>query len=169
MTGAAPRILVTLSRRPKPGQPAPGINDRALLRITRNDEDEDGPAYSGRVIKVLPRQKAQILGIFRPLPGGGGRLIPVDKKMLGKELAVAPGDEGGAGDGDLVAVHVAPQKRYGLDMARVRERLGSMKSEKSRQPGRVACPRHSACLSRSGDRGGRGGKACGARRPRGLA
>ena len=129
--GAAPRILVTFSRRAKPGQPAPGINDRALLRIARNDEDEDGPAYSGRVIKVLPKQKAQILGIFRPLPGGGGRLIPVDKKMLGKELAIAPGDEGDAGDGDLVAVHVAPQKRYGLDMARVRERLGSMKSEKA--------------------------------------
>jgi ribonuclease R len=129
--GAAPRILVSLSRRAKPGLPAPGIHDRALLRIARSDEDEEGPAYTGRVIKILPKQKAQILGIFRPLPTGGGRLIPVDKKMLGKELAIAPGDEGGAGDGDLVSVHVAPQKRYGLDMAKVRERLGSMKSEKA--------------------------------------
>ena len=67
--GAAPRILVTLSRRPKPGQPAPGINDRALLRITRNDEDEDGPAYSGRVIKSPAQaERRRSSGIFRRCP-----------------------------------------------------------------------------------------------------
>ena len=46
----------------------------------------------------------------------------------------------GTGDGDLVAVHVAPQKRYGLDMAKVRERLGSMKSEKAVSQVALACP-----------------------------
>ncbi len=125
-----PRILIVSSRRPKPGQPAPGVNDRALLRVARN-EDETGPPYTGRVIKIIAKQQAQVLGIFRPLPAGGGRLMPVDKKSLGKEIAIAPGDEGEAQDGDLVAAILAPSKRHGLAMAKVRERLGSLKSEKA--------------------------------------
>ena len=44
-----------------------------------------------------------MLGIFRALPNGGGRLVPVEKKSHGRELLVAPGDEGEAQDGDLVA------------------------------------------------------------------
>jgi ribonuclease R len=127
---AAPRIHVAIPRKPKPGEPIPGVNDRALLRVTFT-EDEDGPAYTGRVIKIIAKQQSQVLGIFRPMPGGGGRLIPVEKRSLGKEIGIAPGDEGGAQDGDLVAAIPAPTPRHGLPMAKVRERLGSVKSEKA--------------------------------------
>ncbi|MCG6122589.1 MAG: ribonuclease R [Microvirga sp.] len=127
---APPRILVTTPRRPKPGQPAPGVNDRALLRVERS-EDPDGPPYVGRVIKLIEKQRTLALGVFRPIPTGGGRLVPVDKKSLGREIGIAPGDEGGAQDGDLVSVTMTPTKRFGLPMAKVRERLGSLKTEKA--------------------------------------
>src|SRR5690606_25430136 len=42
-----------------------------------------------------------------------------------------PGEEGGAKDGDLVAVDVLKQGRYGAPAARVRERLGALTSEKA--------------------------------------
>lgn len=128
--GPAPRILVNRPRRPRPGEPVPGVNDRVLMRVSELD-DESGLAYTGRVIKIIAKQRAQVLGIFRPLPNGGGRLVPVDKKSQGREIAVAPGDENGAQEGDLVAATVVSAERQGLAMAKVRERLGSIKSEKA--------------------------------------
>jgi len=79
----------------------------------------------------LEKARAQALGIYRPRPGGGGRLVPVDKKSLGRELAIPPGAEGGAIDGDLVTVDLLTQRAFGLQSARVRERLGSLKSERA--------------------------------------
>ncbi len=128
--GAAPRIVVTVPAKGRPGQPVPGVGDRALLRLTPHGHDEH-VRYSGRVIKIIAKHKAQVLGIFRALPAGGGRLVPVDKKSQGRELVVAAGDEGEAADGDLVAATVAKHGRYGLAHATVRERLGSLKSEKA--------------------------------------
>lgn len=128
---AAPSILVTLPRRPRPGQPVPGVGERVLLRIERTHDDEEGPAYTGRVIKVLAKARANILGIFRALPEGGGRLVPVDKKHLGNELPIRPGDTGEAEDGDLVSVSVKRSGRFSMSMARVEERLGSLASERA--------------------------------------
>src|SRR6185436_19091447 len=97
------------------------------------EEDEGGEAirHTGRVIKVLDRARQRQLGIFRALPNGGGRLEPVDKKQLGRELAIPPGATANAADGDLVAVEVTRQGRFGLPTAHVKERLGSMKSERA--------------------------------------
>ena len=53
--------------------------------------------------KIIAKQQAQVLGIFRALPEGGGRLVPVDKKAREREIQILPGDEGEAQDGDLVA------------------------------------------------------------------
>ena len=72
-----------------------------------------------------------MLGIFREPAGGGGRLVPIDKKQLGRELGIAAGATAGAADGDLVAVEVARQGRFGLTAAKVVERLGSLKSERA--------------------------------------
>jgi ribonuclease R len=69
--------------------------------------------------------------VFRALPSGGGRLVPVDKKSLGRELNIPAGMTLDAQDGDLVAVEVARSGRYGLPSARVKERLGSLKSERA--------------------------------------
>jgi ribonuclease R len=101
-----------------------------LLRTQRTHDEEDAP-YTGRVIKVLEKAQKQLLGIYRKFAQGGGRLIPVDKKSLGREIAIPPGMENGAEDGDLVTADPLPQRAFGLMTAKVRERLGSIKSEKA--------------------------------------
>ncbi len=128
--GEVPRIRVLTPRKLKPGEAA-GIGDRALLRIEKLSEREGAISYSGRVIKVLDRAKKRMIGIFRSLPGGGGRLVPVDKKALGRELAIAPNATLDAEDGELVAADVAKEGRFGLPSARIKERLGSLKGEKA--------------------------------------
>ena len=123
--GAAPVIRIASQRRARPGEVA-GVGDRALLRVER-----DGEETNGRVIKLIDRAKHRVLGIFRGLPDGGGRLVPIDKKQLGRELAIPRERTAGAADGDLVAVEVARQGRLGLPAGSVVERLGSLKSEKA--------------------------------------
>ena len=76
--GPAPRIRIHVPRRPQPGTAA-GVGDRALMRVEKLVEG-DGALYRGRVIKVIDHARTRVLGIFRPAPGGGGRLVPVDKK-----------------------------------------------------------------------------------------
>ena len=124
--GAPPVIRIVTSRRARPGEIA-GVGDRALLRVERTGDEET----SGRVIKLIDRAKHRVLGIFRSLPGGGGRLVPIDKKQLGREFAIARDHTAGAEDGDLVAVEVARHGRLGLTAGAVVERLGSLKSERA--------------------------------------
>jgi ribonuclease R len=128
--GPAPKIVVAMPRKPRPGQPAPGLGDRVLLRVERA-RDGGAERYTGRVVKVIDRQKAQVLGVFRGLPDGSGRIVPVAKKAQGRELLVAPSETGGAKDGDLVTATVVRQGRFGLPQAKIRERLGSLQSEKA--------------------------------------
>ena len=95
-------------------------------------EHDEAIRHTGRIIKLIDRAQQRVLGIFRALPGGGGRLVPIDKKQVGRELAVPPGAGGDAQDGDLVAVEVAQRSgRFGLATARVTEKLGSLKSERA--------------------------------------
>jgi ribonuclease R len=127
--GTAPKIRIHVPRRPQPGTVA-GVGDRVLLRIDSAGESK-GPPYRGRIIKVIDHAKTRLLGIFRPLPDGGGRLIPVDKKQAGRELNIAKADRNGAEDGDLVSVDLVRTRGYGLASAKVKERLGSLASEKA--------------------------------------
>lgn len=131
--GEAPKIIVNAPRKQKPGAPAPGVGDRALIRIEFLPDAKPGePAYSGRIIKVPPRTKTQTLGIFRASSAGGGRIVPIEKKNANRgELRVEPGDEGEAREGDLVAVEVKTRARHGLPAFRVRERLGAIDTEKA--------------------------------------
>ncbi|WP_084572679.1 ribonuclease R [Methylocapsa aurea] len=131
--GPAPKIAVSVPRRQRPGAPTPGVGDRALVRVELLAEAKPGePAYSGRVVKLLPRARSQVLGIFRSAPEGGGRIQPIDKKNVNRgELEVGPGNEGDAREGDLVAVEILRSGRFGLPAARVRERLGAFDSEKA--------------------------------------
>jgi ribonuclease R len=129
--GAAPKIRIHVPRRPQPGTAA-GVGDRALLRIETIDTEGGAAAYRGRVIKVVDQAKARLLGIFRALPDGGGRLIPVDKKQAGRgELNIARADANGAEDGDLVSVDLIRTRGFGLASGKVKERLGSLSSEKA--------------------------------------
>jgi ribonuclease R len=127
--GTAPKIRIHVPRRPQPGTVA-GVGDRVLLRIDSAGESK-GPPYSGRIIKVIDHAKTRLLGIFRALPDGGGRLVPVDKKQAGRELNIAKADRNGAEDGDLVSVDLVRTRGYGLASAKVKERLGSLASEKA--------------------------------------
>ncbi|MBV9701564.1 MAG: ribonuclease R [Methylobacteriaceae bacterium] len=130
--GEPPRILIHVPARPRPGLAIPAVGDRALVRAEPAREIEPGgPAYAGRVIRLLAKAKAQVLGIFRAVPGAGGRIVPVDKKRANRELLVSERDRDGAEDGDLVAVDVMHEGRFGLPVAKVRERLGSLKSERA--------------------------------------
>jgi ribonuclease R len=128
--GEAPRIRLHVPRKAKPFE-VPGIGDRALIRADEGGEEGEAIRHTGRVIKILDRAKQRQIGVFRALPSGGGRLVPVDKKALGRELNIPPGLTAGAQDGDLIAVDVARQGRYGLPTAHVKERLGSLKSERA--------------------------------------
>src|SRR4051794_21199913 len=127
-SGAPPKIRIHVPRRPQPGTAA-GVGDRALLRLEK--PDAEAGAYNGRVIKVIDHAKTRVLGIFRALPGGGGRLVPVDKKQAGRELNIAEANSGGAEDGDLVSVDLIRSRGFGLASGRVKERLGSLASEKA--------------------------------------
>jgi ribonuclease R len=127
-SGTPPKIRIHVPRRPQPGTAA-GVGDRALLRV--ESPDAEGGAYSGRVIKIIDHAKTRVLGIFRALPGGGGRLVPVDKKQAGRELNIAKADSGGAEDGDLVSVDLVRSRGFGLASGKVKERLGSLASEKA--------------------------------------
>jgi ribonuclease R len=127
--GAKPPRIIIAPRRFKQGERPAGIGDRALIRVERRP-GEDG-AYAGRIVKVLPRERSELLGVYRAVPGAGGRLVPVDKKSHGREVLIAPGDENGAEDGDLVSAAPTSRNRFGLAQAKVRERLGSVKSEKA--------------------------------------
>jgi ribonuclease R len=128
-SGEPPKIRIPVPRRPQRGTAA-GVGDRALLRIEKLEERE-GAVYRGRVIKVVDHAKTRVLGIFRALPAGGGRLIPVDKKQAGRELNIAKADTNGAEDGDLVSVDLVRSRGFGLASGKIKERLGSLASEKA--------------------------------------
>jgi ribonuclease R len=127
--GPAPKIRVHTPRKARPGEAA-GIGDRVLLHVEETEED-NGVRHRGRVIKIIDHPKQRMLGIFRNAPNGGGRIEPVDKKMLGKELAIPAGATADAQDGDLVAVETGRAPRLGRPTARVVERLGSLASERA--------------------------------------
>ncbi|WP_372689341.1 ribonuclease R [Bosea sp. (in: a-proteobacteria)] len=131
--GTAPKILIERQREfraKRHAAPAPGVGDHVLLKLTRL-KGVDGFSYSGRVLKVMGKGKAQVLGIFRALPDGSGRLIPIDKKSQGREALIPKGQTGDAQDGDLVSVALRSESRFGPPEAQVRERLGSIKSERA--------------------------------------
>jgi ribonuclease R len=128
--GAAPRIRIHVPRRARRGE-VPGVGDRALLRTEEITPEGDDIRHRGRAIKIIDRAKHRALGVFRALPSGGGRLVPIDKKSLGRELAIAANATLDAEDGDLVAVEVSRHGRLGLPQAKVKERLGSIASEKA--------------------------------------
>ncbi|OYU50303.1 MAG: ribonuclease R [Rhizobiales bacterium PAR1] len=136
--GAPPHIVLPTPRRGRELGPTPGLNDRILVRIEPigddedDDEEESGPAYSGKVIKVLSHQAKRAVGVFRLGKDGGGRLVPIDKKARGQEIAIPAGVAvGDAQDGDLVSVELGRDSRLGLKTGRIRERLGSTTSERA--------------------------------------
>jgi len=84
--------------------------DKVVVRIESRPK---GKKPEGRVIKVLERAHPTVVGIFH---GGGklGRVVPRDTKM-GPDITIPRGDEGDAGDGDVVVVRIVAwgSRRHG--------------------------------------------------------
>jgi ribonuclease R len=134
--GRRERVLVLPWRGARKSEPALGQGDRILARLTRLEEaDSAGYRYEAEPIKRLPKEKRRQLGIFRARAStsgsrGGGVIDPVDRKEM-KEWPIAPGDEGGARDGDLVRFDLARAGgRYGVPQARVVETLGNPQDQR---------------------------------------
>ena len=119
--GPAPRIVMAENKRE--ASLVAGIGDRVLARITPLGADADY-AYQARTIKRLARAIQRMLGIFRSLSGGTGVIDPVERKQL-KEWPVTWGNTGDAESGELVRFELARGGRYGVQTARVVERLGN--------------------------------------------
>jgi ribonuclease R len=130
--GRRERVLVLPWRgAARRAEPALGQGDRILARLTRLKEpDVAGYRYEAEPIKRLPKEKRRQLGIFRKRPSGGGVIDPIDRKEM-KEWPIAPADEGGARDGDLVRFDLARSGgRYGVPQARVVEALGNPQDQR---------------------------------------
>lgn len=126
--GDAPTVLVHVGRRDRF---PPGVGDHVLLKIDRIGNARDFANTHARVLKTITKRPQQTLGVFRAHGGGGGRIIPIDKKALGREIEIGPGETSGAEDGELVAIETLRENRLGLRSARVVERLGDVASEKA--------------------------------------
>ena len=131
--GTVPRILVHVPKMAQPGRPTPGVGDRALLRLEPTpDPGAEDPAFTGRIVKLIAKERARLLGVVRIGRDGGARVQPVDKKNAANDYVLPHEERNGAQDGELVAVEpIGRQRVLGLQAVRVAERLGSLRGEKA--------------------------------------
>lgn len=113
------RPPLVLMRPERPGQPALAPGERVMARLK-----PIGPSrYEGRSFKRLGRSgSARILGVYQE-----GRLQPTDRRQKA-EWSVAPEDAAGAEPGELVLAEPLPGRPFGLQPARIVERLGPMQA-----------------------------------------
>jgi ribonuclease R len=121
--GAPPLILMAAEAR---GRPALAPGERVLARL----RPIGGGKYEGRTLKRLSDLPGRVLGLFRPEPGGGGRILPTDKRAKA-EWTVPRGEEAGALAGEIVLAAPLPAFGFGRKPARVIERLGSLGEARS--------------------------------------
>ena len=76
--------------------------DRVVVRIERVKE---GGRFEGRVIRILERSNAWIVGRYDRDDEGMGHVVPFDRRVL-MDVGVPPGQEGGASPGDMVTVEL---------------------------------------------------------------
>ncbi len=130
--GDAPRILVRRPKLRRDNAPAPGLGARVLMRVEFDPAaGPKEPAYSGRVVKLLDKSRLRVLGVYRELENGAGRALPVEKRGAPQEIFIPQGMGGDAAEGDLVALEMLREGRFGLPSARVVERLGAVGTERA--------------------------------------
>ncbi|MFN8829876.1 MAG: ribonuclease R [Labrys sp. (in: a-proteobacteria)] len=123
--GPLPRVSLVVPRHLS--GPAPGVGSRVLVRMA---DGASRGAHVGTVTRVLERARPRQFGVFRRHPDGSGRILSIEKRNAGRELAVGPDDTGDALDGDLVAVDLVRTRRGGTG-ARVSERIGPVGTEQA--------------------------------------
>ena len=122
--GLRPKVLITRVKE-IPGEPAIGIGDRVLAKVTRLLTEHESPfEFQGAIVKRLPRDRGRLLGIYRKANGGGGSIEPINRKEL-RSYAIHKGDEGDASDGDLVRFDLSKKGRFSTPQARVVQSLGN--------------------------------------------
>jgi len=122
----AARILIRPPRVKRDRAPTATLGARALLRVSYDDASG---AYTGRVVKILDKSAGRPLGVYRKLEAGGGRVQPIEKRAAGRDYFVPAEFDGGAEDGELVAL--APSRERNGATARVVERLGPVDTERA--------------------------------------
>ncbi len=97
--------------------------DRVVVRIERIKE---GGRAEGRVIRILERSGASIIGRYDRDNAGMGYVVPFDRRVL-MDIFVPPGHEGGAEPGEMVSVEITrwPTSTRGA-VGRVEEVLGDI-------------------------------------------
>ncbi|MBV8912983.1 MAG: ribonuclease R [Acetobacteraceae bacterium] len=121
--GPPPIIYMRPERRDQPAL-APG--ERVLARLKPIGSGK----YEGRTLRRVGDEPGRILGVFRPTPGGGGRVQPTDRRAKA-EWRIPPGEEGGAEADEIVVATPLPHGGLGLKPARIAERLGRMGDARS--------------------------------------
>src|SRR5262245_23871828 len=97
--------------------------DRVVARIERI---KDGGRAEGRVIRILERANASIIGRYERDDNGLGYVAPFDRRVL-MDLVIPAGQEGGADPGQMVVVELTrwpTQTRSAI--GRVAEVLGDI-------------------------------------------
>lgn len=127
--GAAPAVLIRQSSQDRSKKaPAAGLGDRILAKSSPQRTASAQP--TARVVKLIDRRQNALLGVFKETEGGGGRLMPIDRR--GEEMVIDPEGVGDAKDGDLIEVETSRNSgRYGLTRAKVLSVVGSVASEKA--------------------------------------
>ena len=130
--GDPPKIHLRTTKLKRERAPAPGMGARVLMRVEFDPlASGKAPPYTGRVVKILDRAKSRMLGVYRELENGAGRVLPIEKRASGREIFVPSGLAGDAREGDLVALELLREGRFGLPSARVVERLGAVNTERA--------------------------------------
>ena len=120
----APQILILFESQRNSRENA-GVGDRVLARIDKLPHPEQGtPPYQARIIKKLPKEDRELLGIFRRLEDGSGQIDPVDRKIL-REWTVQTKDCLDVSEGELVRFLPAKSGRHGPSLATIKARLGN--------------------------------------------
>src|SRR5438876_9140199 len=97
--------------------------DRVVVRIERIKE---GGRAEGRIIRILERSGAGLIGRYDRDEAGMGYVVPFDRRVL-MDIFVPPGQEGGAKPGEMVAVEITrwPTSTRGA-VGRVKDVLGDI-------------------------------------------
>ena len=97
--------------------------DRVVVRIERI---KDGGRAEGRIIRILERANASIVGRYDRDDNGMGYVAPFDRRVL-MDIVVPAGQEGGASPGEMVTVELTrwPTATRGA-IGRVTEVLGDI-------------------------------------------
>jgi ribonuclease R len=124
--GEPPLVLVQADRGGRgTREETAGVGHRILARIDERPEgDEDAYPYRARILKVLPKDDRELLGIFRRLEDGSGIIDPVDRKIL-REWVVSARDCEKTRNGDLVRFIPARPHGHGPLTARITAELGN--------------------------------------------